>query len=442
MSKSESLYNILSSKYEIPIGKGSVWKYPWLEVDRLLISEEYIKYLLNDDQVDMSIIRVFAITLNWYDELLLLRLTGSEENFTKSNYFGLLMSNGRLFRLDNSSAGVINMYNKECKVKICAFNVIDYLKFFCFFLDGPGKEWAFLESKEDAEILNLHFGLIDTNIVGGTARPAFLENNYDQIKFECSAITYFNYTIYICNFEVNKDGSITILGNEAIAFIKQKSNVPNELFTSITESCELSSANGSLFNYEWSPIESSLFSHLFNNTIDGTLRLNYKSTEISAISLPWCSGLILLQVFDESWSSGNYRVYYILDMNGSMYRLTGEVQFLSMDWLHVIDEINVLDYLRFFTFFNRRDHIPFYLIESIDDPNIVGEVNTGLMKHISMTSISQVTNNGDYLCKATALYIGNLYTVYFSVSPYGKVKYISDEIIQENSGIKLNAPIV
>ena len=81
--------------------------------------------------------------------------------------------------------------------------------------------------------------------------------------------------------------------------------------------------------------------------------------------------MTLLELTDAGWQRPGLRLCYARLDDGKLLRLAGRsppIHELNAAAPIRLTEHNVLDYVRFFGFFVRGEHGPFYVVESADDP--------------------------------------------------------------------------
>lgn len=153
-------------------------------------------------------------TLPFYDQVALVRVT--DKNWTPSNltvYY--LTSQGKLTRLDGTSPP-IHMINAEAPIKVTDDNVLEYLRFFCFFVRGEDGPFLISEDINDPAMPRA----IDPQtrkVIEGTLRPATYEGKNDQGHFLCDAIVFYSNALFIANFAIEPTGMIQMLDDDPVA---------------------------------------------------------------------------------------------------------------------------------------------------------------------------------------------------------------------------------
>ena len=152
-------------------------------------------------------------TLPFYKQVALVRLrdTGWDPQHLNIYY---LTNKGELTRLDGTSPP-IHMMNAEAPIKVTEDNVLDYLRFFCFFVRG--EEGPFLIS-ETMDTYGLPQNLDETTrkAIAGVLRPATYEGKNDDGYFMCDAIVYYSNALFLSNFAIQPSGMIEMLEDDPL----------------------------------------------------------------------------------------------------------------------------------------------------------------------------------------------------------------------------------
>jgi len=160
----------------------------------------------------------------FYDNVALVRVR--DPNWVKKKltvYY--LTQEGSLFRL-NGTSPPIHEVNAKAPVKITEDNVLEYLRFFCFFVRGEDGPFYIAEDVNDP---NLPQDMDDTtrSVVEGTIRPATFEGMNDQGYYLCDGVVFYSNALFIANFAVQPSGMIEMLDDEPIAHdLAVKMDVP------------------------------------------------------------------------------------------------------------------------------------------------------------------------------------------------------------------------
>lgn len=153
-------------------------------------------------------------TLPFYETVALIRV--KDPNWVnKKMCIYYLTDQGNLFRL-NGSSPPIHEVNSKAPVKINENNVLDYLRFFCFYVRGDEGPFYIAEDMSDE---NLPKDMDETtrSVISGTIRPASFEGMNEQGYFLCDAVVYYSNALFIANFAIQPSGMIEMLNDEPIA---------------------------------------------------------------------------------------------------------------------------------------------------------------------------------------------------------------------------------
>jgi hypothetical protein len=152
--------------------------------------------------------------LPFYDQVAMIRV--KDPAWTPKNLFiYYLTDQGNLYWL-NGTSPPIHEVNAKAPVKITDDNVLEYLKFFCFFVRGEEGPFLIAESMTDPYVPKQ----IDDktrSVIEGTIRPASYEGKNEKGQFMCDAVVYYSNALFIANFAVQPGGMIEMLNDEPIA---------------------------------------------------------------------------------------------------------------------------------------------------------------------------------------------------------------------------------
>ncbi|MAQ70748.1 MAG: hypothetical protein CL565_00995 [Alphaproteobacteria bacterium] len=151
--------------------------------------------------------------LPWYDSVAMIRVR--DESWTQNSltiYY--LTDAGTLYRLNGTSPPIHDI-NAKAPIKITDDNVLEYLRFFCFFVRG--EEGPFLIAED---LNNPNMPPMDEKmktVIGGAIRPASFEGKNEQGHWLCDAVVFYSNALFIANFAVHPTGMIEMLDDEPIA---------------------------------------------------------------------------------------------------------------------------------------------------------------------------------------------------------------------------------
>lgn len=152
--------------------------------------------------------------LPFYDSVALISVRNNELDALNTRLF-YLTDQGNLFRL-NGTSPPIHEVNAKAPVKINEENVLDYLRFFCYFVRGEEGPFYIAEQADDP-ILPRFSEETARLILESTVRPATFEGMNDQGHFLCDVVVNYSSAIFIANFAVQPTGMIEMLDDEPIA---------------------------------------------------------------------------------------------------------------------------------------------------------------------------------------------------------------------------------
>lgn len=175
-------------------------------------------------KVSVATTKVDYRMLPFYDQVAMIRI--KDPAWTPSNlYLYYLTDQGNLYWL-NGTSPPIHEINAKAPVKITDDNVIEYLKFFCFFVRGEEGPFLIAESMEDPYIPK-NVDERTRSVIEGTIRPASYEGKNDKGFFLCDAVVFYSNALFIANFAVQPGGMIEMLDDEPIAAdLSVKVNAP------------------------------------------------------------------------------------------------------------------------------------------------------------------------------------------------------------------------
>lgn len=152
--------------------------------------------------------------LPFYDQVALIRV--KDPAWTPRNLFiYYLTDQGNLYWL-NGTSPPIHEVNAKAPVKITEDNVLEYLRFFCFFVRGEEGPFLIAEDMNDTYIPK-ELDQKTRTVIEGTIRPASYAGKNEQGHFLCDAVVYYSNALFIANFAVQPGGMIEMLDDEPIA---------------------------------------------------------------------------------------------------------------------------------------------------------------------------------------------------------------------------------
>lgn len=151
--------------------------------------------------------------LPFYEGVALVRVHDPNWLNKKLNLY-YLTQQGSLFRLNGTSPPIHDV-NAKAPIKVTEDNVLEYLRFFCFFVRG--EEGPFYIS-EDINDPNLPQDMDPSTraVIEGSIRPASYEGKNEQGHFLCDAIVFYSTALFIANFAVQPSGMIEMLNDDPV----------------------------------------------------------------------------------------------------------------------------------------------------------------------------------------------------------------------------------
>lgn len=181
--------------------------------------------------------------------------------------------------------------------------------------------------------------------------------------------------------------------------------------------------------------------------VDRKYRVAPDSTAVHWRTLPFYESVVLVRVKDPSWANQNLNIFYLTEQ-GNLFRLNGTsppIHEVNAKAPIKVTEDNVLDYLRFFCYFVRGEEGPFYIAETLDDPNMPQNIDEGtrgvIGGAIREANYSGKNDQGHFLCDAVVFYSNALFTAEFAVQPTGMIEMLNDDPIVADLPVRVEAPV-
>ena len=183
------------------------------------------------------------------------------------------------------------------------------------------------------------------------------------------------------------------------------------------------------------------------NPVDGKYRVSPDTTQVHWRMLPFYETVALIRVKEPNWANKKLCIYYLTD-KGNLYRLNGTsppIHEVNAKAPIKITEQNVLDYLRFFCFFVRGEEGPFYIAESMDDPNLPTGMDAATQSAVEGTlrpaSFEGMSEQGHFICEAVVFYSNALFIANFAVQPTGMIEMMDDQPIAGDLPVRVDVPV-
>ena len=151
--------------------------------------------------------------ISFYKQVALVRLR--DPNWDPAHLCIYYLTNkGELTRLDGTSPP-IHMMNAEAPIKLNEDNILDYVRFFCYFVRGEEGPFLVCETMDT-------YGLPEapdsstTKAIEGVLRPATYEGKNDDGHYMCDAVIYYSNALFLSNFMIQQTGMIEMLEDDPL----------------------------------------------------------------------------------------------------------------------------------------------------------------------------------------------------------------------------------
>ncbi|MCB9963680.1 MAG: hypothetical protein H6855_06345 [Rhodospirillales bacterium] len=151
-------------------------------------------------------------SLPFYNGLAMIRVVDSLWPNKKLRIY-YLTEQGNLYRL-NGTSPPIHEVNAKGFINVTEENVLEYLRFFCFFVRG--EEGPFLISEDINDPLLPEMDQATRNAFENVLRPASYEGRDEKGNFRCDAIVFYSNALFIANFSIEPTGMIQMLDDEPV----------------------------------------------------------------------------------------------------------------------------------------------------------------------------------------------------------------------------------
>ena len=125
-----------------------------------------------------------------------------------------LAHQGQLSRL-NGTSPPIHEVNIIAPIKLNDDNVLDYLRFFCFFVRAEGGPFLIVEDMNNPYIPQ-NLGSSNMAILEQTARPASLNGKDAEGQWLADAVVYYANNVFLANFAIPPNGMIDMLDEDEV----------------------------------------------------------------------------------------------------------------------------------------------------------------------------------------------------------------------------------
>ncbi|GJM17482.1 MAG: hypothetical protein DHS20C13_28090 [Thermodesulfobacteriota bacterium] len=190
-------------------------KKDWRAVDRG-VSKYFTSKIVNIDgafEITERSTRIFERELSFYPGVKLICLQDLEWNIINLRIYFLIYENQE-YRL-SGSPDPIHLMNSVLPIKIDENNVVDYLRFFCFFVRGEGGPFLVIEDAYDYYLPN-DLDELERSEINDVVRPASIESIEREGICICNAIILYSNALFSAIFSISKSGKVVMLDDEPI----------------------------------------------------------------------------------------------------------------------------------------------------------------------------------------------------------------------------------
>jgi hypothetical protein len=167
------------------------------------------KYRVSPDTTQVAFRR-----LPFYQQVVLVRVKDPSWTPKKLTIY-YLTAEGNLYRLIGTSPP-IHEVNSIAPIQLTEENVLEYLRFFCYFVRGEEGPFLIAESIDDPEIPK-NMDPQTRAVIEGTVRPASYEGHNEQGHFLCEGVVFYSNALFIAHFAIQPSGMIEMLDDDPIA---------------------------------------------------------------------------------------------------------------------------------------------------------------------------------------------------------------------------------
>lgn len=152
-------------------------------------------------------------SLPFYEQVVLIRLT--DRTWLPENLAIFYLANqGQTVRLDGTSPP-IHQTNADAPIRINDDNVLDYLRFFCFFVRGEDGPFLVAESM-DTPGMPREMDDATRKAIEGTIRAASFEGKNAEGYWLCDAIVFYSNALFFSNFAIQPSGMIEMTDDDPL----------------------------------------------------------------------------------------------------------------------------------------------------------------------------------------------------------------------------------
>jgi ankyrin repeat protein len=166
-------------------------------------------------RVDAATASAAVMRLPWYQRVSLLRIRDAQWTRERLAVFYLVGPDGSLHRLNGTSPAIHEM-NRTAPVQLSAETVLDYLRFFGFFVRGEEGPFYILEDRGDP-LLPANLDPTVESILKQFAAPAVYEGQSPEGNYLSSALIFYSNALFRARFSIQSSGMVEMLDDEPLA---------------------------------------------------------------------------------------------------------------------------------------------------------------------------------------------------------------------------------
>lgn len=154
-------------------------------------------------------------SLPFYENIAMIRVKDSSWDPAHLTVY-YLVREGQLYRL-NGTSPPIHEVNEVAPIKLNEENILDYLRFFCFFVRGEEGPFLIVEGMDNPHLPKDKLDEASLKVIEGVIRPATYEGKNDEGFYMCDGIVYYSNALFIANFAIQPGGMIEMLDDDPVA---------------------------------------------------------------------------------------------------------------------------------------------------------------------------------------------------------------------------------
>lgn len=189
------------------------------------------------------------------------------------------------------------------------------------------------------------------------------------------------------------------------------------------------------FTNGWEPLPNKALDELTARIghLDSRYPISPFTTLIAQANLPFYNNVRLIRLVDPTWKNKG-AVLYFLYCDDELFRLDGHSQNIHkvnrIARLELTDD-TVLDYLRFFSFFNHGEHGAFLIAERMSQEFLPdfenAEFREILRDFLFPPYLNGITRDDQFDCGACVFYGNTIFMATFHIDPAGPIEMVDDD---------------